>query len=149
PPSGLSEDMAWKVTTYISGLRATAIDTPVSGDALHGEQIFWGKGQCGNCHMLHGRGGLSGPDLSDLGNQRQLSTIRNALSRDEDRHVFTGAHDQTLRPLLTYKSVRITTRDGSAISGILKNEDDYTLQILGSDNQLYSFNRSQLKDFSY
>jgi cytochrome c oxidase cbb3-type subunit 3 len=150
PPSGLSETVAWKITAYISSLRATAIDAPAKGDVAHGEQVFWGKGECSGCHMLHGKGGLAGPDLSNLASQRRLSAILSALSKDENHHVFDGgAHDPTLTPLATYKSVRIVTRDGKKISGILKNEDDYSLQVLGSDNALHLLARDQLREIIY
>jgi len=150
PPSGLPETVAWKIAAYITSLRATAIDAPVKGDASHGEQIFGGKGECSRCHMLHGKGGLIGPDLSNVASQRQLSAIRSALSKDENHHVFDGgAHDPTLTPLATYKSVRVVTRDGKMISGILKNEDDYSLQILGSDNALHLFARDRLREVVY
>src|ERR1051325_9980204 len=68
PPFGgkFSDDQIWKVVAYIHGLRGTAIDTPTQGNAAAGEQIFWGKGQCGTCHMVKGKGGLMGPDLSNI-----------------------------------------------------------------------------------
>jgi cytochrome c oxidase cbb3-type subunit 3 len=150
PPSGLPETVAWKIAAYITSLRSTAIDAPAKGDVSHGEQIFLGKGECSTCHMVHGKGGLAGPDLSNVASQRRLSSIRSALSKDENHHVFDGgAHDPTLTPLATYKSVRVVTRDGKIISGILKNEDDYTLQILGSDDALHLFARDQLRDVVY
>jgi len=150
PPSGLSETVAWKITAFITSLRATAIDAPSKGDVAHGEQVFWGKGECSGCHMLHGKGGLTGPDLSNVASQRRLSAIRSALSKDENHHVFDGgAHDPTLTPLAIYKSVRIVTRDGKKISGILKNEDDYSLQVLGSDNALHLLARDQLREIIY
>src|SRR5437870_11152637 len=67
PASGLSEADARRVAAYIRSLRGTAADAPAKGDAARGEQIFWGKGGCNGCHMLQGKGGLSGPDLSNLG----------------------------------------------------------------------------------
>ena len=35
-------------------------DAPVAGNVAHGEEIFWGKADCGACHMMRGRGGLIG-----------------------------------------------------------------------------------------
>ena len=54
-PQKLSDDEIWKIASYIHALRGTAIDSPLPGDVAHGEQIFWGKGHCGTCHMLGGR----------------------------------------------------------------------------------------------
>jgi len=54
-PQRLPETDIWKLVTYIHALRGTAIDNPLPGDVAHGEQVFWGKGQCGTCHMMSGR----------------------------------------------------------------------------------------------
>src|SRR5579863_8011043 len=67
PASGLSPMDIWKVVAYIRSLRATASDALVPGDVAHGEQIFWGQGRCAECHTIRGRGGILGPDLSNIG----------------------------------------------------------------------------------
>jgi cytochrome c oxidase cbb3-type subunit 3 len=150
PPTGLNETDAWKVAAYIRGLRGTAIDTPAKGDVAHGEQIFWGKGQCGGCHMVRGKGGLAGPDLSNLAAVRKMSSIVDALTRAKHRVATDGGtHDSALLPLATYQPVRITTADGKVINGVLKNEDSFSLQVLGSDDNLYLFHRDKLKDVFY
>jgi len=137
PSSGLSETDAWKIAAYIGSLRATAIDTPAKGDTAHGEQIFWGKGGCGGCHMLRGKGGLTGPDLSNVAGQRKLSAIRDALTKAKSM------------PSPGYQSVRIVTGDGHTISGVLKNEHNFSLQVLGSDNTLRVFARDELREVIY
>ena len=70
-PQRLSESDIWKIVTYIHALRGTAIDNPLPGDVAHGEAVFWGKGQCGTCHMLSGKGGLTAPDLSNIAGVRK------------------------------------------------------------------------------
>ncbi len=150
PPTGLSETDAWKVAAYIHGLRGTAIDTPVKGDVAHGEQIFWGKGNCGNCHMLRGKGGLMGPDLSNIAGLRKVNSIVDALTKAQHKvPTDGGTHDAALQPLSTYQPVRITTRDGKIITGVLRNEDSFSLQVLGSDNELHLFERADLQQVYY
>ena len=150
PPNRLSESDAWKVTAYIHGLRGTAVDTPAKGDVAHGEQIFWSKGQCGNCHMIRGKGGLSGPDLSNLAAIRKYTSIVDALTKVQHRVATDGgSHATALLPLSTYQPVRITMRDGKVINGVLRNEDSFSLQVFGSDNHVYLFDRASLKDIFY
>src|SRR5882724_11849806 len=72
PPSGLPDNNVWKIVAYIRSLRSTASDEFVSGDVKHGEEVFQGKARCGDCHMLNGRGGLLGPDLSNVASERRL-----------------------------------------------------------------------------
>lgn len=150
PGTGLGETDAWKVASYIRSLRGTAIDAPAEGDAAHGEQIFWGKGNCGECHMLRGRGGLLGPDLSNLAGRRKLYSIRDALTKAE--HVVAtdgGRHELSLAPLNTYQAVRVVTRDGKTLSGVLQNEDTFSVQMLGTDNELHMFSRDELRQVEY
>jgi cytochrome c oxidase cbb3-type subunit 3 len=150
PANGLAETDAWKVAAYIRSLRGTAIDAPAKGDVAHGEQIFWGKGHCGDCHMLRGRGGLLGPDLSNLAGRRKLYSIRDALTKPEHRVTTDGGrHEISLTPLASYQPVRIVTRDGKTFSGVLMNEENFSLQMLGSDNEIHMFERDELQQIVY
>ena len=150
PANGLPEQNGWKVTAYIRGLRGTAIDTPAKGDVAHGEQIFWNKGQCGDCHMIRGKGGLTGPDLSDIAATHKYTSIVDALTKVQHRIATDGGtHDSALSPLGTYQPVRVTTSDGKVINGVLRNEDSFSLQVFGADNHLYLFDRASLKEVFY
>src|SRR5207302_4528947 len=51
---------------YVHALLAPAAGHPSAGNVAAGEQFFWGKGGCGACHMIHGRGSVAGPDLTEL-----------------------------------------------------------------------------------
>jgi cytochrome c oxidase cbb3-type subunit III len=145
-PQRLTDEEIWKITTYIHALRGTAIDNPMPGDLAHGEEVFWGKGQCGTCHMLKGKGGLTAPDLTNIAGTRKSSTITAALTK-EQHHEFGsgGAHLPTLPPDDRYLPVHVTTADGKAIDGVLLNEDSYAIQMIGNDQQLHLFDRAKLR----
>jgi putative heme-binding domain-containing protein len=149
PSTGLSENDSWKVAAYIRGLRGTAIDAPVKGDAAHGEQIFWGKGECGSCHTARGKGGLLGPDLSNVAGQRKLSSIRNALTKPDHRVLGDGGQiESVLYPRASYKAVRVVTKDGKTIRGVIRNEDSFSVQLMGTDNNLHMFARDEVKQIA-
>ena len=142
-----TDDQIWQVTAYIRGLRGTAVDTPSTGNVANGEAIFWAKGNCGTCHMVKGKGGILGPDLSNLGGTRKVQNIVDALTKEKHKIAADGGtHDTTLLPMSTYQPVRVTTADGKVIEGILKNEDSFSLQVLGkNDLNLYRFKRAAVK----
>jgi putative heme-binding domain-containing protein len=142
----LSDDAIWRVAAYIRGLRGTAIDAPAAGDAALGEQIFWTKGDCGSCHVVKGKGGLVGPDLTNLAGTRKTASIVDALTKPLHK-VFGdgGAIPKILIPNTTYQPVRVTSADGKTITGVLKNEDSYSLQVMGTDNELHMFDRAKVK----
>jgi putative heme-binding domain-containing protein len=148
PPfaSQMQDNDIWKVALYIRGLRGTAFDAPLPGDVAAGEQVFWGKADCGSCHVIKAKGGLIGPDLTNIAGTRKTASIVSALTKDVHR-VFGdgGAIPKVLIPNTTYQPVHVTTPDGKVISGVLKNEDSYSLQIMGTDNQLHMFERAKVK----
>jgi cytochrome c oxidase cbb3-type subunit III len=145
-PQGFGDDDIWKITAYIHALRGTAIDNPLPGDGAHGEQIFWGKGQCGSCHMMNSKGGLTAPDLSNIAGTRKSNTIIAALTR-EQHHVYGsgGAHLRSLPAMDSYLPVHVTMADGKVIDGVLLNEDSYSLQMIGNDQQLHLFEKAKLR----
>ena len=152
PPFGgkFSDDQIWKIVAYIHGLRGTAIDAPTQGNAANGEQIFWNKGQCGTCHMINAKGSLLGPDLSNLAGMRKTQSIVNALTKEIHRIPGDGGtHDSVLMPLQTYQPVRVTLPDGKVMNGVLRNEDSFSLQVFGTDNQLYLLERAKVKEVYY
>ncbi len=142
----LTDDEIWRITTYIHALRGTAIDNPLPGDMAHGEQVFWGKGQCGTCHMLGGKGGLMAPDLTNIASMRKSSTIAAALTKSQHREYGSGgAHLSALPPDDRYLPVHVTTVDGTTMDGVLLNEDSYSIQMLGTNQQLHLFDRTKLR----
>ena len=76
---------------------------------------------------------------------RKVQNIVDALTKENHKIAADGGtHDTTLLPMTTYQPVRITTADGKVIQGILKNEDSFSLQVLGKDDlNLYRFKRSR------
>ena len=142
----MSDDQIWKIAAYIKGLRGTAIDAPAPGDVAHGEQVFWGKGQCGTCHMMHGKGSVVGPDLSNIAGIRKTNSIIDALTKAQHRVYGAGGAQPHALPLLDdYPVVRVTLADGKSVRGVLRNEDAFSLQMMGLDEHLYLLDRAKLK----
>jgi len=148
-PQRLPDSDLWKIVTYIHALRGPALDNPLPGDAAHGEAVFWGKGRCGTCHMLSGKGGLTAPDLSNIAGVRKSSSIVDALTKQQHRvYGSGGAHLKSLPPMESYLPVFVTTADGKTIDGVLLNEDSYSLQMIGNDQQLHMFDKSKLRKYA-
>lgn len=151
PTPDLSDEQVWKVTAYIQALRGTAIDAPTPGNVAAGEQIFWGKGECGKCHMAQGKGGVIGPELSAIADLRKTASIVDALTNERYRvQSDGGAIPRKLEPPNDYRVVRVTTSDGRVIRGVLKNENSVSMQILGvEDSRLHLLDRTTLRDIQF
>lgn len=122
---------------YVRNLQGKGTARAIPGDAKKGEGIFYGKGECSSCHTVSGRGGFLGPDLSAYGSTRSPAEILNGII-SKSRNAPAG-----------YRPVVVTLGDGSHISGILRNEDNFSLQLQGEDGSFYFFERSALQDVNY
>lgn len=142
----LTDDQIWKIAAYVKGLRGTAIDAPAPGDVAAGEAIFWGKGDCSSCHMVNGRGSIVGPDLSQLASLRKTNSIIDALTTTQHRiYGPGGAQPHLLTPLPVWPVVDVTTTDGKTVRGVLRNEDGFSLEVMGLDQKLHLYDRSKVK----
>jgi putative heme-binding domain-containing protein len=151
PTPDLTDEEIWKMTAYIQALRGTAIDAPAPGNVASGDAIFWGKGECARCHMVRGKGGIVGPELTAIADTRKTASIVNALT-DENYRVLGdgGAIPRKLEPTNDYRPVRITMPDGRVIRGVLKNENSTSLQVLGVDDSLlHLLERAKVKQVVY
>jgi cytochrome c oxidase cbb3-type subunit III len=92
----------------------------VSGNAQKGEAIFFGKARCSECHMIAGKGGFIASDLSVFGKSRPPDEIREAIVKPDQTNRRGGV-------------LLVTTRDGSKVSGVLRNEDNFSLQLQALD----------------
>lgn len=145
----LSNDDILKLGAYIGALRGTALDNPLPGDPAHGEQVFWGKGQCGTCHMIYGRGGVTGPDLSNIAAVRKSAAIVNALTKVDHRVFGDGGVHLPAMPPMDYESVQVVTKDGRTIDGVMRNQDHWSVQFIGLDGKFYSLDRDRLASVTF
>lgn len=137
PGSALPAEDVRKIVVYIRSLRATAIDSPVEGDGNAGAAIFNGKGRCRDCHMVNGQGGLMGPDLSNIAAERSVKAIREGLTLPRP-HIPAG-----------YQPVRVVLQAGGELRGILKNEHNFSLQMLDMQGKLHLLSREEVKEVEY
>src|SRR5213076_615461 len=77
------------LAAFVRSLNSTAADSGVPGAPLAGREFFFGKGQCGECHMVRGQGKAVGPDLSNAGRELTVGEIRQVL-RDPASRITPG-----------------------------------------------------------
>jgi cytochrome c oxidase cbb3-type subunit III len=140
----LADDDVLKLVAYIHALRGTAIDNPLPGDPVRGRQIFWGKGGCGNCHMISGRGSVLGPDLTNIATMSKATAISDALTKADHRIFSDGGTHLPLIPPMNYEPVTLMTKDGQTVEGVMLNQDAYSVQLLDMTGKPRSFRRREL-----
>ena len=141
----LSDNDIANIGAFVRALRGTALDNPLPGDVAHGEAVFWGKGGCGSCHAIAGRGSVVGPDLGNIAAERKSTAISDALTKAEHRVFGDGGVHLPGPPPMEYESVRVVTKSGQTIDGVMRNQDAWSVQFVSLDGKLHSFDRAQLR----
>lgn len=143
--------LAWPdvelVAKYVKSLGSLPRE-PVPGDPQRGALVYEKKGGCAQCHMIHGKGGVFGPDLSDVGRRRSPAYLRRSLldpGADVPQSYTPWRVDIDLPENFLY--VRLVTRDGQEFAGVRVNEDTFSIQIRDATGALHSFLKSDLAEF--
>src|SRR6185312_1093327 len=105
---------------------------PLPGDPKAGEALFFGSAQCSSCHMASGRGGFIAPELSTYGQNHSVEQIKSAIVNPAAR--------ESIRPLVT-----ATTSNGESYQGIIRNEDNFSLQLQSEDGAFHFLSKADLK----
>ena len=66
------EGEIWQVAGYLRSLGQTA-RVSLPGKPDRGKRLYETKGRCSTCHIVGGRGGSLGPDLTEIGARRGVS----------------------------------------------------------------------------
>lgn len=145
PPNSLTEEEIWQVVTYLRTLQQPL--APPAGDARRGEVLFFGATRCSSCHMVNGRGGRLGPELSNVGSARPRAYIVESIREparhlSENRSIGAGGS-------LKFDTVTIVTADGTTIVGVPLNEDTFTVQLMDTSERVHSFQKRTLKSFTH
>lgn len=147
PNIGLDEREAMAVATYLANLEEDLdkdareemrpyLEKP--GDPQRGKALFFdpeGKANCSKCHSIHGKGGKVGPSLSLIGSSRTLPFILESILNP--KAVIT----------IGYSSVMILTKRGKFLTGIKKNEDENSLDLVNKEGKLLHVRKNNIKKF--
>ena len=136
PANDLADDETWAIVSYVRSLRA-APASPPAGNARAGEELFFGAATCSQCHMVNGRGGRVGPDLSRVGAARTPAAIAENI-RTPSKDLLTG-----------YETVSAVARNGTRIVGVRRNEDTFTVQLMDIGEKLHLLTKEDLRDITY
>jgi cytochrome c oxidase cbb3-type subunit III len=117
---------------YVRSLQGKGETRTFSGDARRGKAIFFGKGECSSCHTISGEGGFLGPDLSGFGSTESGKGIRDEIVRLQRT------------PPPGYRSAVLVTVEGDRLEGLIRNEDNFSVQFQTKDGDFHFFQKSEL-----
>jgi alcohol dehydrogenase (cytochrome c) len=134
----IEEDEIWKIVSFVRVLHRSAEGKaagcePGPGDAERGKSLYLGKGGCARCHTAAAR---LGPDLSTIGATHTRAHLRESIT-DASRQVAPR-----------YRAARVRTKSGESLRALLLNQDEYTVHVLDGSEQVRSFQRRDLAEFT-
>lgn len=137
PTPRMSVPQAERIVAYLRSLAADATAPAVEGDLARGRRLFFGEGQCADCHAVAGAGARHGPDLTSIGRERRALELEAALLDPAG----------VVRP--TGRSYRVVTAAGDVVTGRLLNHDTFTVQLIDTGDRLRSFVKADLREHGF
>jgi cytochrome c oxidase cbb3-type subunit III len=140
---GMTEEEIWQVISYI---RSVQVKTPAqpTGNAVRGKELFAGSAACATCHMIQGKGGRIGPDLTGTGSARSMEYIVDSV-RNPSRRLAQGISEAMKEFSQEYETVTVVDTAGQQFEGVVLNEDSFTLQMLDTREQLHLFEKDKVR----
>jgi cytochrome c oxidase cbb3-type subunit 3 len=117
---------------YLRFLQGKTGSTAFPGNPQNGKAIFFGRARCSECHLAAGAGGFIASDLSAYGRSRPVEEIREAIIKPNQP--ANGPRG----------TVTIATRAGQALTGVLRNEDNFSLQLQSLDGAFHLLMKSDV-----
>jgi cytochrome c oxidase cbb3-type subunit III len=142
---GMTDEEIWQIVTYI---RSLEMKTPAKalGNPAHGKELFYGDANCSLCHMVNGKGGRLGPELTAVGGSRTREAIIDSV-RNPSRRLAWGLTEATKEFPQEYESATAVTAEGKEIKGVTLNEDSFSVQIMDSNEQIHLLEKDKLRSF--
>jgi len=132
----LGRNQIQRLVDYLRVLQGKGVATSLAGNPQKGKAIFLGKAACSSCHTVAGQHGFVGSDLSTYARRLTTAEVRKAIT---DPAPSTGR----------VKTVTATTRDGLRLSGEVRNEDNFSIQMQDADGAFHFLLKSDLKKLEY
>jgi PQQ-dependent dehydrogenase (methanol/ethanol family) len=120
------------LVAFIRSLNAPPAKNSVGGDPEAGKAFFFGKGQCGACHMISGTGAAIGPDLSNVGREMSVEEIQAKLLNPGSR-TTPG-----------YELADVQLKNGKIIRGFVRNRSNFDIRLQDLTGQLHLIQEGEI-----
>jgi cytochrome c oxidase cbb3-type subunit 3 len=124
--SNLGEENDQALIAYMRFLQGKSAAGPTRGDPARGQDLFFGKAGCSACHS---RGKFIAEDLTGFSRDHSAAEIREAIVSPN------GGSPE---------GATAVARDGRKFSGMVRNEDNASLQLQDGDGRFYLLMKSSL-----
>jgi putative heme-binding domain-containing protein len=119
-----------QAAVYVQSLGRTKA-AALPGSSAHGAGVYDSNG-CAACHVIAGRGGIVGPELTAIGALRGAAYLRDAIVKP------AAAHPPG------YLVVRAVANNGTETRGIRVNEDVFWIHLRDAGGTVHVLQKSEL-----
>jgi cytochrome c oxidase cbb3-type subunit 3 len=140
---GMTDDEIWQIIAYLRSVQVRSPAKPV-GSAAHGKELFYGDANCSSCHMVSGKGGRVGPDLTAVGSARTVESLVESV-RTPSQRLAWGLTESTKEFAQEYETVTVVTPEGQEVKGVTLNEDQFSLQMMDTAERIHLFEKDKLR----
>jgi len=137
PFAALGETKLNAVLAYLRSLQGRGAKVVPPGDPQKGKVLFFGSARCSECHMVGGIGGFLGRDLTLYGAN---------LSPKEIHSNIVNPGESTGR---SNKTAVISMRDSQTLSGVIRNEDNFSVQLQSFDGSFHLLKKSDVNKLGF
>jgi putative heme-binding domain-containing protein len=130
PPHDFPDTEIWMLVSYLRSVAVTGSTAEFTGNSEKGGRLF--SAHCIECHRAGISGGSLGPNLERITQRRSQAALRSSV-REPNASISRG-----------YKPIILSTTSAPSVSGIIKGEDAFSIQILDSNQRLRGFAKSDL-----
>lgn len=120
---------AHAVVAYIRSLQGKSAVGFVPGDPIRGKNLFVGKGGCSACHQIEGGDQFALGDLAGFARDHPADEVRDAILKP------SGGRQEIATAVV---------RNGRKFSGMVRNEDNASLQLQDGDGRFYLLMKASL-----
>ena len=128
----LTAQQITEIVRYVHELRGAGNTANLKGDPSAGAKLFFGEAHCSDCHMAGGKGGFIASDLSEFGRTHSEKDIRQIIVHPDNA-------DETRSQRVT-----VVTNSGQNFSGLVRNEDNFSIVLLGEDGAFHLLMKSDI-----
>ena len=136
PPHSLNETELWMLVAFLASQSPSGSDADFTGDAGNGRRLF--AAHCAECHRAGAESGgvlgaVLGPGLTGITRRRSPEALLQSI-REPSQNIGRG-----------FRTVTVETAAGESVTGLLKNEDAFSLQLVTEAQTLRAFVRSEVR----
>jgi nitric oxide reductase subunit C len=92
---------AYLLYTLFVYTKGTSTESPISGEAIEGRQLFREK-NCISCHQLYGLGGYMGPDLTNVISAKGEIYVRSFLENGTEKMPDFDLKENQVKSMIAY-----------------------------------------------